>query len=278
MSEIDLALPFVKTGLIRMMESEIDKLAQSFIVPGVRAIALLGSRATKTHGRFSDLDFWRLTQTEKIIGAGSHFVNDIFINVSDATASDAERWFTDPVVATDAILGVRKARIIYDPHADFIALQRRAIGFVWNDELQGGAIEYAGRQMVGWIEEAFKGLSGLERNDANRLLSARHGLSWGLTTLMRVFHGVLASGDNDILKWPMLQFGRDAEWTALQARAFGVASEKDSPTLREQVVAGLKLYILTAGIIMPSLSAEHRDKIGCAIRIINTALNEIPEV
>jgi hypothetical protein len=260
-----------------MRDLELDKLAQSFIVPGVRAIALLGSRATGTHGRFSDIDFWRLTENETVGAVRSHFYGDVLVNVSDATLTAAETWFSDPVIATDAIAGVRNARIIHDPHGEFAALQRRAVNFVWNDDLKIRAIEYTGKQMVGWIEEAFKGLSGLEYNDAGRMLSARHGLSWGLTTVMRVFHGVLAGGDNDVVKWPARQFGAGDEWTRLQSRAFGVSSNNDVTTLREQVIAGLKLYLLTAKVVSPSLLPEHRDKVAVAVRIIDAAMNEMPK-
>ena len=128
--------------------------------------------------------------------------------------------------------------------------------------------------LVDWIEEVHKGLAGLKHNDIGRLLNARHGLSWGLSRVMKVQRGVLISGDNAFYDELSRSMGQQQEWMQLLRTAFGIENEEGiAPTLSEQVRAGLRLYILTAELLAPVLRTEDRPLITHAMQLIREVLN-----
>jgi hypothetical protein len=133
-------------------------------------------------------------------------------------------------------------------------LQRRAHDFVWDSAMQSKANRWAAEQMVGIIEEAHKGLEGLRRNDIGRMLNARFGMSWILSTIMRVQRGVLLTSDNGVWTEVNRAVGETTPWVRVRRTAFGIEDAAGrTPTLREQVVAGLKLYVLTARYLEKAL-------------------------
>jgi hypothetical protein len=98
--------------------------------------------------------------------------------------------------------------------------------------------------MVGWCEEAHKGLEGLRRNnDIGRLLNACHGLSWGLSEILQIQRGILVTSDNNVFKEVELALGNNTEMIELRRITFGVTG---SYTLRQRVIAGLQFYVLLA--------------------------------
>jgi hypothetical protein len=123
--------------------------------------------------------------------------------------------------------------------------------------MQHKANLWAADEMVGIIEEAHKGLEGLRRNDIGRMLNARFGLSWLLSNIVKVQRGVLFSSDNDIWDAVNRAVGESTRWVRLRRTAFGVEDETGrAVTLREQIVAGLQLYVLTAQALDGALPEE----------------------
>lgn len=247
-------------------------LAQQFDAPAVKALVLMGSHARGDAGPYSDVDLVRFVAESDgdLPGAGSHLQEGVLIVVSNVTPSQVEGWFIDPKAATDTIAGLRVARALIDRHATFAAIQARAQAFVWDETLQGKADLWASEQMVGWIEEVHKGLEGLRRRDPGRLLNASFGLSWGLSSVVKVQRGVLVSGDNGFFTEVAAAVGAETAWSQLRAIAFGVADVHGRPpSLRERVVAGLHLYGLTAELLGPAIQPEHAPLIAETIQLIN---------
>jgi len=161
---------------------------------------------------------------------------------------------------------VRSAQALLDRDGYFVGIQARARAFAWDQTMQARANHQASAMLVGWIEEVHKGLAGLKHNDIGRLLNARHGLSWGLSRVMKVQRGVLMSGDNALYDAVAQEMGQQSEWVRLQRTAFGIENEEwIAPTLSEQVKAGLQLYILTAELLAPVLRTEDRPLITHAV-------------
>jgi len=208
-----------------------------------------------------------------LTGAGSHLIDGVLVVVSNVTPNQAEEWFIQPQQVTDTIAGLRTARVLIDRQATFAALQARAHAFVWTEELQIKADLWASTQMVGWIEEAHKGLEGLRRHDPGRLLNASFGLSWGLSHVVKVQRGILLSGDNGFFVEVAVSVGQESLWSQLRAVSFGVAEVHGRPpSLRERVVAGLHLYGLTAELIATAIQPEHAPLIEQTIQLINEQL------
>lgn len=173
------------------------------------------------------------------------------------------------------IAGLRPARALLDRQATFAAIQARAHAFVWTEALQIKADLWASEQMVGWIEEVHKGLEGLRRREPGRLLNANFGLSWGLSNVLKVQRGVLISGDNGFFNEVAASVGVDSLWSQLRTIAFGVADVHGRPpSLRERVVAGLHLYVVTADLLGAALQPEHAPLVAETVALINTAIED----
>ena len=243
-------------------------LVTRFDVPGVQAILLVGSFSRGKAGPYSDVDLVRLV-SEPLPGAGSHLWNDRLINVGDADTKAVEAWFSEPEQADLVVSGLRSARVLLDREGAAEALVARAETFVWTSALQKKADCWASAQLVGWAEEAHKGLSGLQTGDTGKLLNAQFGLSWGLAKTVRVQRGLLSSSDNAFLTdlQPELQGTPDGlRWLGLLHGSYGLIGLE----LRDQVRAGLELYALTADLLGAALHPDDRPVIEHTVSLIRS--------
>jgi predicted nucleotidyltransferase len=227
---------------------DIDKLIQRFDKTDVvQALILMGSYARNEAGPHSDIDLVRFVIAgTKLSDDGTHFdEKKRLINISTVEPDEYEKWFSEPYEATRWIAGLRVARALVD-REDFFTneLQIRALHFTWNMTIQSRANVEASRRMVGWTEEAHKGLEGLRRDhDYGRLLNAIHGLSWGLSEVLQIHRGVLISSDNNAFLEVELALGDNRQMIDLRRIAFGIL---ENYTLSQRVIAGLEFYVLIA--------------------------------
>ena len=242
---------------------DFDLLVQKFADPDVKALVLMGSHASGTAGLFSDVDLVRFTGEAGVKlspGDGSYLVDNWLVTLSSVDPLQVEQWFSCPEIAVQVISGIRTARSLSDRSGIFESIQRRAHAFNWDAEMQQKANCWVSQQMVGWIEEVHKGLEGLRRKDIGRLLNARFGCSWGLSRVVEVHKGLLLSGDNSFYDEVGEALGLDSEWVRLRRIAFGIEGQDgQAPSLREQVVAGLRLYVATVQLVGSIL--EHTDAV-----------------
>ncbi|CAF0984492.1 unnamed protein product [Rotaria sp. Silwood1] len=226
---------------------DIDKIARLFDKPDVvQALILTGSYARNEAGPNSDIDLIRFVISgAKLSDDGTHlYEKKMLINILTVEPDEYEKWFTDPYQATKWIAGIRVARVIID-REDFFTngLQIRAHNFTWDTTIQNHANIEASHRMVGWCEEANKGLEGLRRNDVGRFLNACHGLSWGLSEVIQIQHGILVSSDNNAVIEIESALGDNIQMIKLRRIAFGVIG---TYSLRQRVIAGLQLFVLLA--------------------------------
>jgi hypothetical protein len=259
----------------RLPPAFFDDLAARFNRPEVEAIALMGSHARGEARPFSDIDLHRYIHEllEDLPGSGSHLIEDRLVVVFDARPSERASWFARPEKAVNLIPALRQLVPLFDPQGAAAAVRERAQAFVWNEAMQQAANVYASREMVGWIEEAHKGLEGLRRNDIGRLLNATFGLSWGLARVMQTQRGLLAAGDNAFLNAIEHALGWGSEWVSLCRASFGYGVDADLPlSLRQRAIAGLRLYILTARLLADAWTPEDRPLIEQTARRIEAEL------
>ena len=250
-----------------MLPIDLDDLWLQWDSPRPQAIALLGSYARNDAGPFSDVDLLFLLRADAPKPARTSFLIDGFLVVVNAvTPEQIDGWFTEPEQAVNVVAALRDAIPLQDADGLFAAMQRRARAFTWTAEMQAKADRYASREMVGWIEEAHKGLEGLRRNDVGRLLNARFGLSWGLAGLMRVQRGILGNSDNSFYDDVRASLGQESRCSRLLATVFGAAtSGSASSSLHEEVIAGLRLYCETARLLADVLQADDRPLIEATV-------------
>lgn len=264
-----------------MEQPNFDSLTQQFDGPGVRAIVLMGSYARGDAGPFSDVDLLRLTDEEPqgLTGEGSHLIDERLVTVSNAAPARVDAWFTEPNKAVAVVASLRDARALLDRNNAFAQVQARANAFVWDSEMQAKANAYASQEMIGWIEEAHKGLEGLRRLkegelDAGRLLNARFGLSHGLSHVMQVQRGILSNSDNAFYDAITKAIGHDSEWSRLCGIAFAIGTvDGRQPTVPEQVEAGLRLYVETVRLLGDAIQPEHKPFIERTVARIRAALH-----
>jgi len=257
-------------------QPDFGALTKRFDAPGVIAIALFGSFARGDAGYFSDIDLTRFIDggvDAPQSDAESFLIEGRLVTVHTVKAGEVEDWFTRPELAVKVIAGLRAARPLLDRAGYFDTIQRRALAFTWDTEMQQKANRWASREMVGWIEEALKGLEGLRRNDIGRMLNARFGLTWGLSQVMVVYKGHLLTSDNGIFAEVNTVAGPDSDWVRLRRTAFGIGQpDGRTPCLREQVTAGLHLYIATAELLAPVLDPHDADMINQTVGLIKTEI------
>ena len=265
---------------------------EEWTTPNTVAFALLGSYARGDAGPHSDIDIARFVNDDKEEAEGRSFLIGDRENRSEknenasaqqthrhwlvvrstVTPSQVESWFTEPGQAVNIIVGLRDGRALWDPNGFFAIIQQRARNFEWTQEHQEKADRLAGKEMVGWIEEAHKGLEGLQRNDVGRLLNARFGLSWGLAWVVRVQRGLLIASDNTFYDEIISAVGPDSKWARLLQRAFGTVAEDETDplSLREEVQSGLMLYCETFELLKEALPPEDYPLIAATVRRIHT--------
>jgi hypothetical protein len=249
--------------------------------PEALALVLVGSQARDAAGPFSDVDLVRFVPADAppLPGSGSHLVDGRLVVVSDAPPAEVGAWFVRPELALGRIPGLREGRPLRGRDGFFAALRARARAFAWDAAMQARADAFANEAMVGWVEEVHKGLAGLRAADAGRLLDATYGLSWGLNRLVEVQKGVPLAGD---VAWSPDWFERAEQvvgprsaWARLRRRAFGVATDAP-PTLRERVVAGLRLHVATAELLADVWTPPGDELIAYAVRLVRGALADEP--
>jgi hypothetical protein len=247
-------------------------IAARFDAPGVRAIVLTGSHARGDAGRYSDVDLVRFVARDEESERSVHRLSGRLVTVSDVGPTRVERSFSEPQIAVETIAGLRAARPLIDRDGYFSALQAHAAAFQWDPEMQLKADAWVSREMAGWVEEVYKGLEGLRRNDVGRLLNARFGLSWGLNRVVAVWKGVLLTGDNGFFEEVAAGMGSDGGWVRLRRCAFGVEDEHGvAPRLAEQVRAGLLLFVETAQMLHGVLRPEDAALVGSAVEAVRAA-------
>ncbi len=272
------------------LSSHIDE----WTTPETVAFALLGSYARGDAGPHSDVDIARFVNDDKreeearsilIDDGGSaeragdrkarqgqRWSRQWLVVHSTITPSQVESWFTEPGQAVNIIVGLRDGLGLWDPDGVFAAIQERARQFEWTPTLREKADRLASKELVGWIEEAHKGLEGLQRNDTGRLLNARFGLSWGLAWVMRLHLGVLSASDNTFYDDVIGAVGPESRWASLLQRAFGTAAGGESLSLREEVWAGLLLYCETFTLLEEALPQDDHPLIAATADRIRRAL------
>ncbi|MEJ2359094.1 MAG: nucleotidyltransferase domain-containing protein [Deinococcales bacterium] len=244
------------------------ELVSRFGGPGV-PLALLGSYARGEAGPFSDIDVVRFADGEGFRSTdASYFVRGKLAVVSTASPDDVESWFERPESIVDHVGGMRQAQVLADEDGVVADVRERALAFRWTPELSRRADAWVADQMVGWIEEVFKGLEGLRRDDVGRLLNARFGLSWGLSRVMVVHRRLLLEGDNAMHAALERSLGGSSSWIALRDRAFGVTGTEDAETLRGHVRAGIELYRETAALVADRLAPDRRDLVEATLAAI----------
>jgi hypothetical protein len=256
----------------------IKEMARRFCRSDAVAVGLFGSVARGDCGRYSDVDIVQFVDGGcKAADALSTIVDGLLVVVSCVDARNVDEWFHDPDEATKWIAGLRVVVPVSDPTGFLGTLRERAARFVWNDDMQRRANEKAGNEMVGWAEEAHKGLAGLHDWHTGRLLNARFGLSWGMVDVMRVYRGVLCVGDNHTL--PQVLDACGGQWASLCRQAYGISSGAGaSSVLSDQVRAGLHLYALTAQQIGADLSASCRPVVEHTVAEIEQAVGLVEDV
>lgn len=260
--------------LVTLDKQMMAELFERFAPEEAAGVFLAGSRARGNAGPFSDVDWIRVARDDAHLpGDGSYLIEGRLVVVNTLTVAFVETIFTEPKTACDYVMGLRTAQILLDGEGTLAALQRRARDFVWDAAMRQRANLWASQEMVGIIEEAHKGLEGLRRNDVGRMLNARFGLSWVLSTIMRVQRGILLSSDNGIWDEVNRAVGETTPWVRYRRAAFGVEDEHGQPIpLREQIVAGLRLYVLTAQYLERSLHSAQREMVFATVERIEAEL------
>jgi Nucleotidyltransferase domain len=258
------------------MDASFDQtLIDRFDAPDVDALVLMGSYARGEAHQYSDIDLARFTSAhgDGRSKAFTGLIADRLVNVNDLGPAAVEEIFTKPDVASSYLAGLRFARPLRDHNDAFAHIQARAHAFTWDERMQQAANHWASEALAGWSEDMRKGLAGLVTNDIGQLLSARFASSWGLSHIMQVQRGVLMMSGHDFYDAVSNAVGNDSEWVHLRRVTFAISNANGAmPKLREEVVAGLKLYVETAQLLVKVLRSEDEPLIKQTTELIEEGL------
>lgn len=246
-----------------------------FDAPHATALVLMGSHAQGTATEYSDVDLLRLVPADAVQYDEIHssIIAGRLVNITDIPPGRIEAFFTEPELASSYVAGLRRGHVLVERSGAYERIRARANGFVWDETLQEKANRWASDALVGWSEEAHKGLQGLRDGSVGRLLEARFGLSWGLGRVMQVQRGVLLRSGNDFYDAVAAAVGVGSRWVALRRIVFAIESaDGRAPTLHEQVTAGLRLYVETARLLNPVIMPDDREVISHTVQRIKAAL------
>lgn len=249
-----------------MTETEAERLVGRFASAEVDAVVLAGSYARGEEHRLSDVDLMLFASESAEERMELHVIEGKLHVVSRILPAQVETWFTHPKLASEIIQGLRTARILFERGYTFTRIQKRAHAFRWDSAMQAKADAWTSSELAKLAEEVQKGLSGLQSGHVGRLLNARFGLSWGLSQIMQVDRGVLLSGDNAFMEEVEAAVG-DRAWIEERRRAF---SAVPGLQLRDQVAAGLRLYLATARLLDRALQPQDRPVVEHAVRLIES--------
>lgn len=223
-----------------MFSAEINQRIRDIKRQNLNSIALMGSYARTQAKKFSDIDIvCFLKEHVRKLPTQMEIVDKTYIVISFYTPKDLETWFSNPEKATEYISGLRSAKTIWDPQGFLDDLRKRALSFKWNNTLQIKANEYASKELVSWIEEVHKALSGLLLDDIGRMLNGLFGLTFGIFKVVRVQQGILLTSENSFFQQVIDHFGEESPLAIISKQAFGI---DNTLGIRERVVAGLKLF------------------------------------
>jgi hypothetical protein len=108
------------------------------------------------------------------------------------------------------------------------------------------------------------------------MLNARFGLSWVLSWIVKVQRGVLLSSDNGVWDEVNHAVGETTAWVRQRKAVFGIDDGSGRPpVLRDQVVAGLRLYVITAHMIDHALPEQEGELVRATVARIETELERL---
>lgn len=240
---------------------------------GIEAIALMGSYSRGEAETYSDIDIVCLLPTGMNKRPGSiDIIEDKYVVTSYVTIDEVEKWFVDPKLATEYILGLQKAKPLFDPNGTLAKLKLRACQFEWTEKLQAKANKMVSQELVGWMEEVHKALQGLLSNDVGRMLNGLFGLTFGIFGVVRVYKGILLDGENSIYSKIVASYGPDSRFAQLSSKAFGVGPTE---SIQERVVAGLLLFDTVTDEVMELLEDKDKAAVTLAKREIHHELENL---
>ena len=260
-----------------MNSSFLQLLIDRFNRPDIDALVLMGSFARGSAHQLSDVDLARFTSAhgQGRLNSFKGLIAGQLVVVNDLGPAAVEEIFTKPDMASGYLAGLRSGRPLLDHNNTFARIQERAHAFVWDNHMQQEADRWASKALAEWSEDMCKGLAGLIINDIGRLLSARFASTWGLSRIMQIQRGVLCESGHDFYDKVSSVIGTHSEWVRLRRMAFAIPDEQNHvPTLREQVVAGLKLYVETAHLLEQVIQPTDKPLIEYTMKLIQEGLKE----
>ena len=247
---------------MQVSEDLLDAIVNDIRTENTVAIVLTGSLARGDTTEFSDIDLYHYVDTlpANVNKYAIHYEDDILVSVSTATLDSEQAKLQRPDTAIWTVEGIRQARLLFDPQGCFEALQQDAKDFIWTDELQTQANQFASRLLMDDGEEARKVLTGLAKDDASIILYATYGLVLGLSKTIAIQRGLLLKSENEYFRRirEMIQPHPKLAYHYDLSVGFSSISVDNGKAVRMRGIASLQLYDSLADFMAEAIQDEHR--------------------
>lgn len=174
----------------------------------------------------------------------------------------------DPRSACRYLTGLIRAVPLVDQDGFLQDLLDNAKNFEWTAEMINSAHREAASELIGWLEEVHKGVTGFEYEDSGRMLQAAHGCSWGMLRVAQLHLRVLEGSDNTVVDDVTSAVGSTSKWSELLRAAIGLTDAR----LPVRVLAGLELFCATVELSRPTLLPDELRMIEPSLEVIQKFL------
>lgn len=235
------------------MEDFIMEFLNTKVLKEYMGVALVGSYARGTNHQWSDVDLVFLCDTEKeseVTIYGQHY-----FTISYVTEASLTQYLKEPSLILNGLTAFQDMKIIYDPENHFKKFQELARAFQWSSVLREHAKHRAKMELISYVEEAQKALSGLKEQHHGKMLNGHFGLSYGMFQVIRLRDQIMIGSDNDFYDAVYHSLDDKDPVKELAPMAFNIKPG----SLTDQLDAGLELFVHVSNSLMDFCSHEEKD-------------------
>ena len=254
-----------------ILENVIRQVIEDSIQKGALGVALVGSITRDEADVYSDVDFHLLVAESPAERRQLFYIEERLISVLLDSVDHKEKTFADPQVALWNLLAIRDARIVHDPERILASLQDRARAFQW-ESVQHLVPSRISKTLFHTVELLHKLMGGLLHNNGEKAHLATLALSWNMTEIAALAHGILIPSENRF--WSTVHTAvPDVEWRTCQTVTLGLEGE----TIRARGRAALRLYRRTFECFNHHMQPEHLAVIQRGVQLLDDFLRQHPE-
>ena len=251
---------------------------QEHLSPDIDAIILTGSYVRGDHNEFSDVDIWvflgrDLNMDEKDYEVYYH--EETLVSLCRGKLITWREKLDNPMEFSGMYHAIKDARIIYERDAVFSNLQEEIANYSW-ERIEQKRKETIRDEIMGFIEELHKVISGMQRADESTMLVGAIGMLLGMSRIMVMHLKLLIRTENEYFARIQESLGMESAWVLAFRELLGLKDLEKHESRQEQICrSALALYVETCNLL--ELDGKTKKIVDKAIEKANVAMKILGE-